>query len=46
MQRMVTVLEILVPIFAAILPGMLARRKDALTREGVMGLQQYDTNSC
>ena len=41
MQRVVTVLEILVPIFAAIVLGMLARRKGALTREGVMGMQQY-----
>lgn len=41
MQRVVTVLEILVPIFAAIALGMLARRKGALTREGVMGMQQY-----
>lgn len=41
MQRAVTVLEILVPIFTAIVLGMLARKKGALTREGVMGMQQY-----
>lgn len=41
MQRIVTVLEILVPIFAAIALGMFARRRGALTREGVMGMQQY-----
>lgn len=41
MQRTITVLEILVPIFAAIALGMLARKKGALSREGVMGMQQY-----
>ena len=41
MQRVITVLVILVPIFAAIVLGMLARRKNALSREGVLGMQQY-----
>lgn len=41
MQRALTVLTILVPIFAAIFLGMFARRKKAITREGVMGMQQY-----
>ena len=41
MQRALTVLEILVPIFASIFLGMFARKKNALTREGVMGMQQY-----
>lgn len=41
MQRTITVLEILVPIFISIALGMLARRRHSISREGVMGMQQY-----
>lgn len=41
MQRVITVLEILVPIFVIIALGMLARRRNAFTREGITGLQDY-----
>ena len=41
MQRTITVLEILIPIFIAIALGMLARRRNSISREGVTGMQQY-----
>lgn len=41
MQRVITVLEIIVPIFVAIFLGMLARRRNMISREGVAGLQNY-----
>ena len=43
---MITVLEILAPIFTAILLGMLARKKNILTEEGNAGLQQFVMNFC
>lgn len=41
MQRVVTVLEIIIPIFTAILLGAFARRKKIVTSDEVKGLQQY-----
>lgn len=41
MQRVITVLEIIVPIFVAIFLGMLARRRNMISAEGVKGLQDY-----
>lgn len=41
MQKAVTVAQIVVPIFVAIILGVLARRKKALTLEEVGGLQQF-----
>ena len=41
MQKAVTVAQIVVPIFVAIILGVLARRKKALTPEEVGGLQQF-----
>lgn len=41
MDRVITVLEIIVPIFTAIFAGVFARRKQAVTPEGVKGMQQY-----
>ena len=43
---MIKVLEILAPIFAAILLGMLARKKNILSEEGNAGLQQFVMNFC
>lgn len=41
MERVVTVLEIIIPIFTAILLGAFARRKKIVTSDEVKGLQQY-----
>lgn len=41
MEKFLSVAQVIAPIFAAILLGMLARRKKLLTPEGVQGLQQF-----
>ena len=41
MEKVLTVAQIIVPIFAAILLGMFARRKGSLSPEGVQGMQQF-----
>lgn len=41
MDKLGTVLEIIVPIFVTILLGVLARRRKMITAEEVNGLQQY-----
>lgn len=41
MDKIQTVLEIIVPIFVTIMLGVLARQKKMMTTEGVNGLQQY-----
>lgn len=41
MDKLITVLQIIVPIFTAILLGILARRKSMVTPQEVKGLQQY-----
>lgn len=44
MEKVTTVLQVVVPIFAAILLGMLARKKQIITPEENRGLQQFVTN--
>lgn len=41
MDKLITVLQIIVPIFVAIFLGILARRKNMVTPQEVKGLQQY-----
>ena len=41
MEKVLSVAQVIAPIFAAILLGLLARRKTLLTPEGVQGLQQF-----
>ncbi|MBQ8360254.1 MAG: AEC family transporter, partial [Oscillospiraceae bacterium] len=41
MEKIITVAQVIAPIFAAIFLGMLARRKQLLTPEGVQGFQQF-----
>lgn len=44
MDKAITVAQVVVPIFVAILLGMLAKRKQLLTPEGIRGLQQFVMN--
>ena len=41
MEKLITVAEVIAPIFTAIFLGVLARRKKLLTQENVQGLQQF-----
>lgn len=41
MDKLITVLQIVMPIFTAIVLGILARRKNIVTAEECKGLQQY-----
>ena len=41
MEKVITVAEVIAPIFTAIFLGVLARRKQLLTQENVQGLQQF-----
>lgn len=41
MEKFFTVAQVIAPIFAALLMGVLARRKALLTQENVRGLQQF-----
>lgn len=43
MNQITTVLEVVLPIFAAVLLGVLARKKKLVTPEGNRGLQQFVT---
>lgn len=44
MDKIISVLQVIVPIFSAILLGMAAKRKKLLTPEGIQGLQQFVMN--
>lgn len=44
MDKTISVLQVVVPIFAAILLGVMARKKKLLTPEGILGLQQFVMN--
>ena len=44
MEKLITVAEVIVPIFTAIGLGILARKKEMLTPEGVKGMQQFVMN--
>ena len=44
MAKMITVAQVVVPIFVAILLGMQARKKQLLSKEGIQGLQQFVMN--
>lgn len=46
MERITTVLEIVAPIFAAIFLGMLAKKKNIISKEENRGLQQFVTKFC
>lgn len=41
MDKWLTVAQVAVPIFAAIVLGILAKRKQLLTQEGIAGMQQF-----
>ena len=41
MDKVIAVAEVVAPIFAAIILGMIARRRELLTRDEVRGLQQF-----
>lgn len=43
MQQLITVLEVILPIFTAVFLGMLARKKGILTEEGNQGIQKFVT---
>jgi len=43
MNQITTVLEVVLPIFAAVFLGVLARKKEILTQEGNQGLQKFVT---
>lgn len=44
MDKFISVLQVVVPIFAAIALGVIARKKQLLTPEGIQGLQQFVMN--
>ncbi len=44
MDKVITVARVIVPIFAAVYLGMLARKKSLITPEGIRGLQQFVMN--
>ena len=46
MDRVIKVLEIVVPIFATILLGVLARKKNRMSEEANQGLQQFVMKFC
>ena len=41
MEKFLSVAQVVAPIFTAIILGMLARRRQLLTAEGIQGLQQF-----
>lgn len=41
LDKIFTVAQVIVPIFAAIFLGVLAKRKNLMTKENVQGLQQF-----
>ena len=41
MEKLITVAQVIVPIFAAVFLGMFARKKHALKQEEIRGLQQF-----
>ena len=41
MERIFSVLQVIIPIFAAIILGMVAKKKELVSAEGVRGMQQY-----
>ena len=44
MERILTVAQVILPIFATVFLGLLARKKNLITPEGVQGLQQFVMN--
>lgn len=44
MDKILSVLQVVVPIFAAIVLGMIAKKKKLLSPEGIQGLQQFVMN--
>ena len=44
MEKLLSVLQVVVPIFSAILLGMIAKRKKWMSAEGIQGLQQFVMN--
>lgn len=46
MEKLLTVLQVIVPIFAAILLGFFARRRQLITPQENRGLQQFVTKFC
>ncbi len=41
MEKVITVAQVIAPIFAAIILGILAKKRNLLTQEGVRGMQQF-----
>ena len=46
MDKLISTLQVIVPIFTVIFLGVFARRKNLVTAEGVNGLQQFVMNFC
>lgn len=44
MEKVISVLQVIVPIFTAVLLGVVAKRKQLLTPDGIQGLQQFVMN--
>lgn len=44
MDKFLTVLQIIAPIFAALFLGMLSKKKNLMTNEGIQGFQQFVMN--
>ena len=44
MEKLLTILQVVTPIFAAVFLGMLAKKKQMLTKEEIRGLQQFVMN--
>ena len=44
MDKMLTIAQVVVPIFVCVFLGLLARKKQLLTQQGVQGMQQFVMN--
>ena len=44
MDKIISVLQVVVPIFASVVLGVIARKKNLLAPEGIQGLQQFVMN--
>ena len=44
MEKIITIIQVIAPIFTAVFLGMLARKKQLLTPEHIQGLQQFVIN--
>ncbi len=44
MDKLISVLQVIVPIFSAVILGVVAKKKNLLSPEGIQGLQQFVMN--